>query len=186
MTQASDRVPEQLLTEEFALWKAADRQVRLFLRDDDAISDTPALRKLSELCEQNSAPLLLAAIPKFADNSLAELVKRSPLLTPAVHGFAHVNHSPLGQKTCELDRFRPLEVVIREMKTARKKLHDLFDGNVSALLVPPWNRIHDEILPHVIPLGFGGISAHGWKKPQTLIPAVNVHLDIMHWSGGTV
>ena len=186
MTQALKSTPEQLLADEFALWAAADQQVRLFLRDDDAISDTPALRKLSEMCEQNTAPLLLAVIPKFADNSLAELVKQSPLLTPAVHGFAHFNHSPLGHKTCELDRFRPLDVVIGEMKTAHQKMFTLFDGYISALLVPPWNRIHDEIVPHVVHSGFTGISAHGWRSPPTPIPTVNVHLDIMHWSGGTV
>lgn len=183
---SSEREAKQLLIEEFAMWIAENRQIRLFLRDDDAISDTPALRKLSDMCAHYSAPLLLAAIPKFADKSLAKLIGKVPLLTPAVHGYAHVSHSPMDHKPCEHDRFRPLETVVEEMVTARETLSALFDRNLSGLLVPPWNRIHDEVLPHITQSGFAGISAHGWMKDAMRAPMVNVHMDIMHWSGGVV
>lgn len=175
-----------LLADEFALWAAEDRQVRLFLRDDDAVSDTAALRKLSTMCQNNSAPLLLAAIPKYSDKSLARLVKKTSLFTPAVHGYAHVSHSPTSEKPCELDHFRPLEIVLEEMSKAREILSVLFDRDISSLLVPPWNRIHDEVLPHIAGSGFSGISAHGWMNGPPLVPTVNVHIDIMHWSGGVV
>ncbi len=185
MTQKSNQSAAfQKLNDEIDFWRAEDRKVRFFLRDDDAVSDTPPLRKLVELSKRSDTPILLAIIPKMADKSLAKLVQETPLVTPAAHGYAHISHTPQGYKPCELDRFRPLEVVIEEMKAARAKLAGLVGEGISALLVPPWNRIHEEIIPHVGDAGFAGISAKGWQRDPTPVPMVNVHMDIIHWSGG--
>lgn len=176
----------QELEDEVVRWSDAGRKITLFLRDDDAISDTPALRQLLALCQGFSVPLLLASVPKFADKTLARLVNPLPLVTGAVHGYAHQNHSPVGQKPCELDRFRPLEKVIAEMRDGRVRLLALFEGRVSGLLVPPWNRIHGEVLAHIAEAGFEGVSAHGWPEARPVVNMVNVHVDIIHWSGGGV
>ncbi|MEM7462927.1 MAG: polysaccharide deacetylase [Pseudomonadota bacterium] len=185
MIQASNQsAAYDKLTDEIDHWRAENQKIRFFLRDDYAVSDTPALRQLFELIKRNETPVLLATIPKMADTSLAALVGETPLVTPAAHGYAHVSHTPEGFKPCELDHFRPLEVVIEEMKDARDKLTTLFGDVVSALLVPPWNRIHEEVLPHVRNAGFAGVSAQGWQNDPTPVPMVNVHLDIIHWSGG--
>ena len=174
------------LESELDHWRAAGKAPRLFLRDDDAIEDTPALRKLFAACERAHAPLLLASIPAHAQPGLGEAVRGFALATGAVHGFAHANHAPAGQKPCELDHYRPLEVVLGELRRGREKLLDLFGGSLSGLLVPPWNRIHDEVARHVHEAGFTGISAHGWltQPPVHRLASVNVHIDIVHWSGG--
>lgn len=176
------------LRSEIERWTADGRTPRLFLRDDDAVSDTPALRRLFGQSEQGAAPLLLAAIPEPADDSLGRAVRAFGLATGAVHGFAHRNNAPKGEKTCELDRYRDISTVLSELREGRAKLLEIFGGRLSGLLVPPWNRIHDEVAARVHTAGFLGISAHGWLKapPPHGLMIVNAHIDIIHWSGGRV
>ncbi len=174
------------LESELGNWQAAGKKPRFFLRDDDAIEDTPALRALFDASERAGAPLLLASIPAHAKPSLGAAVRGFGLARGAVHGYAHANHSPAGQKPCELDHYRQLEVVLAELRQGREKLLALFGGELSGLLVPPWNRIHDAVARHVHEAGFTGISAHGWltQPPVHGLASVNAHIDIVHWSGG--
>ncbi|MCU0790189.1 MAG: polysaccharide deacetylase family protein [Nitratireductor sp.] len=174
------------LVEELELWRGAGKKPRLFLRDDDAVSDTPALRRLFAASERAGAPLLLACIPALADESLGAALRGFPLATAAVHGFAHTNHAPKGEKPCELGIHRPLGTVIAELRQGRKRLAELSGGAAPQILVPPWNRIHDDVAAHAHEAGFAAISAHGWlvAPPPHRLASVNAHLDIIHWSGG--
>jgi len=174
------------LFQELELWKSLNQKPRLFLRDDDAIDVTPALEKLIVPCEEFGIPLLLATIPKPATKALGQRLTKSPLVCGAVHGYLHKNHSPVGEKTCELSRHRPLQTVLGELREGRDKLLDLFDSKLSGILVPPWNRIHDEVIDELTGLGFTGLSTHAWQKQPMPLPMVNTHVDIMHWSGGKV
>jgi hypothetical protein len=182
MPQATD----EALDIELANWAANGRTPRLYLRDDDAVCDSDALQKLFRFCEENGAPLLLASVPEPTGQSLGLAVRAFPLCTGAVHGYRHASHSPKGEKPCELGRHRPVETVLDELKKGREKLADLFDGRLSGLLVPPWNRIHDEVAIRAAEVGFRGISAHGWLLQNTAhrLATVNAHIDIIHWSGG--
>ncbi len=179
-----------LLETEIGHWREAGQKIRLFLRDDDAIDDTPALDRLVSICEAANIPLLLAIIPDPAREALAKRIENVELVTPAVHGFAHVNHasknSPHGRKSCELGNHRPLETVMKELKQGQKKLHGWFGKRLSPILVPPWNRISDEVRSRVDHLDFKAVSAHGWDTQDKHLPSVNVHLDIFHWSGGRI
>lgn len=165
-------------------WRAAGRRPRLFWRDDDAVRDTPALGRLLDLARRHGAPVLVAAIPAGAEASLAAALARSPLATGAVHGWAHHSHSPVGQKPSELGTHRPVGTVLDELRAGRRKLLELFDGRLSALLVPPWNRIDAEVRARVGEAGFAGVSAHGWQDEPG--PCVNVHIDNIHWSNGRI
>lgn len=178
--------PDIALAQELEIWRAAGKTPRLFLRDDDAIADTPALRSLFDACEKAGAPLLLASIPAHADASLGAAVRGFALATGAVHGFAHTSHAPKGEKPCELGPHRPIETVIGELKVGRERLAELFGSKLSAILVPPWNRIHDEVAARVHEAGFKAISAHGWltEPPPHALASINAHIDIIHWSGG--
>lgn len=188
MNRVAESDGEAALRREVARWHDAGTKPQFFLRDDDAIADTPALRKLFALCERFDVPLLLAAIPRDAEAALGELVRTAPLVTGAVHGWAHVDHTPPGQKICELGTDRPIEIVLGELAEGRKKLLDLFDGDLSGLLVPPWNRIHDPVLEAIGQAGFAGVSRHGWPEhdPPAGLVELNTHVDIIHWSGGQV
>ena len=184
----TDENAEQAWTQveqEIERWRAAGQRPRMFLRDDDAVTVTPALERLVNLVHRHKAPLLLASIPSMTDDKLGVLVRDELLIVGAVHGWAHVSHAPVGEKPCELGSHRPLETVLEELRQGRERLIGLF-GWVSDLLVPPWNRIEDTVLEHIGQAGFGGVSAHGW--PERPLPArqVNAHVDIVHWLAGRV
>jgi hypothetical protein len=167
-------------------WRRAGIRPRLFLRDDDAIARTPQLDRLFGLCRAYSVPLLLAAIPAMADESLGNAVRAESLVTGAVHGYRHVSHAPPGSRPCELGVDRPVGDVIGELRTGRDKLASLFGARLSALVVPPWNRIHPQIAAEIGAAGFAGVSAHGWEPPGADVKTVNCHVDLIHWSGGRV
>lgn len=185
MTDADTQEAWKRVEQEIGRWHAAGQRPRLFLRDDDAVTITPELERLVGLVRHHGTPLLLASIPSMTDDALGMLVRDEVLIVGAVHGWAHVSHAPVGEKPCELGSHRPIETVLDELRQGREKLIGLF-GWVSDLLVPPWNRIEDEVLQHIGKAGFGGVSAHGW--PERPLPArhVNAHVDIVHWSGGRV
>ena len=167
-------------------WRAAGQRARLFLRDDDAVTDTPALQRLLGLIRRYEAPLLLAAIPAHAEDSLGAAAGSEKLVTCAVHGWAHRDHSPKGEKPAELGIHRPIDDVLEELRAGREKLAGLFGGRVSGLVVPPWNRIDDAVLARIGEIGFAGASVHGWLTERRPARMVNVHIDIIHWSGGRV
>lgn len=172
------------LDAELERWRAAGRRPRLFWRDDDAVRDTPALRRLLDLAQRRGAPVLVAAIPAGAEASLAAALADSPLATGAVHGWAHQSHSPPGEKPSELGTHRAIDIVLDELRAGRRRLLDLFEGRLSDLLVPPWNRIDAAVEVRVGEAGFSGVSAHGWRDGP--VASVNVHIDNIHWSNGRV
>lgn len=172
------------LSRELSHWRSQGISPRIFLRDDDAVDDTPALQHLLSLCEQYDTPLLLATVPEPATNALAEALEKRPLITPAVHGYQHVDHSAFGEKACELGTQRPVDQVLDELAAGREKLVRMFGARLSAILVPPWNRIHDAVRDRVPEIGFKAISAHGWLRVPSPVPMINAHVDIVHWSGG--
>ena len=55
------------LETELARWSAQGRTLPLWWRDDDAVAETPALRKLTELSERLGLPVHLAVIPAAAE-----------------------------------------------------------------------------------------------------------------------
>jgi len=171
---------------EMERWQQAGQQPRLFLRDDDAVAATPALDRLTRVIRRHEVPLLLASIPAHAEESLGAAVRGEELITGAVHGWAHRDHSPIGEKPSELGPHRPPETVLGELRRGRERLGELFGGQLSELLVPPWNRIDETVLALAGEAGFGGVSAHGWLDATPPVAMVNVHIDIIHWSGGRV
>ncbi len=174
------------LNAELQNWRQAGLRPRMFLRDDDAVDDTIALNRLLDLCGHHQVPLLLAIIPKPATPALARCVERHCHITPAVHGFGHIDHSPPGEKICELGLHRPVDIVLGELKQGRRLLMNMFRSEISSILVPPWNRIDPVIRARVGDVGFAAVSAHGWPVEPTMVPALNTHVDIIHWSGGQV
>src|SRR6185503_10933091 len=87
------RMSWDALDAELERWRAAGRVATFWWRDDDAVTDTPALRRLLELRASLDVPLALAVIPANADAALAALVP--PEVAVLQHGFAHRNHAPV-------------------------------------------------------------------------------------------
>jgi peptidoglycan/xylan/chitin deacetylase (PgdA/CDA1 family) len=168
------------LTDELDRWADAGRTARLWLRDDDAIDATPALDRLISATE--GAPLLLAVIPARVTPALGERLADVARIEPAVHGWAHANHSVLPLKR-ELGLDRGLDAVLDDLDRGMGRLREIFGDRLQPVLVPPWNRIDTALLPHLPGLGFRALSADGAPKegaPDTL-RQIPISVDIMDW-----
>ena len=76
------------LSRELDGWQALGLRASFWWRDDDACSDTPALRHLLGLAHDCALPLALAAIPARADATLAAAVDAASARTFAAWDFA--------------------------------------------------------------------------------------------------
>ncbi len=166
---------------------AAGRTIRVWLRDDDCIAVTPALERLAAICRDAGLPILLAVIPEPAEADLAPWMAAHPGVTPCQHGFAHRNHADPGARARELGGARPLAEVLGELARGRTRLQDLFGPRLSDILVPPWNRIDAELLPHLCGLGFSALSTFGpTPGSNDGIRRLDSDLYIIDWRHGRV
>ena len=181
--EASD-APWQRLDAELRAWRDARRTATLWLRDDDAGSDSPALRRLLRIAQTHRVPVCVAAIPDDADRSLVEAIQRAPQADVAQHGYAHRNHAPAGARSAELGAERDVQVRLDELRLGHDRLQELFAARLVPVLVPPWNRIGDDLLPHLAPAGFLALSRFGPRgavEPAPGLTEVNAHVDPIAW-----
>jgi hypothetical protein len=163
---------------------AAGQRVAFWLRDDDAVAVTPGLERLLALAGQWDVPVVLAVIPMPAEPALAVRLGELAHIKVALHGFAHRNHAPPGEKKQELGPHRPAATVLDELRRGRDRLDDLFSGQSVPMLVPPWNRIAADLVPHLPGLGLRFLSTFGEAaphQPAAGIIQVDCQLDIIDW-----
>jgi len=172
----------QPLTRELARWLHAGRTADFWLRDDDAIEPTAALDRLLAPTAAHEVPVALAVIPAPTGAPLAERLARENHVTVAVHGWSHENHAAQGEKKQELGRHRPREIVLAELSQGRARLQRLHAGRFAPVLVPPWNRIDADLLPHLAGIGFSALSVFGAPEPGPM-RMLNSTVDIMDWRG---
>lgn len=162
---------------------AADgRTARFWLRDDDAVSPSPALDRLLGLLDRQATPATLAVIPEQTGPALATLLEDHPAISVAVHGWSHRSYSAPPEKKQELGMHRPLAIVLQELSDGLVKLFGLHGARCIDMLVPPWNRIAPELVAELPSLGFRSLSVFGLEKPSP-IALLNTHVDIMDWHG---
>ncbi len=170
------------LLEEIARRADSGKPLRLWLRDDDAVEPTAALDRLLALTTAHDVPVLLAAIPAFTGQALADRLAGENHVSVAVHGWAHKSHSGPGEKNQELGDHRPAPDVLRELGEGVEKLSALHAGRFVPMLVPPWNRIAPSVVAGLPGLGFRALSVFGPEKPAPL-SMLNTHVDIIDWRG---
>ncbi|ORE92301.1 polysaccharide deacetylase family protein [Aurantimonas sp. 22II-16-19i] len=161
----------------------AGRKVTFWWRDDDARRVTPELERLLDLAGRHALPLAVAVIPEGAEPALAGRISTGRGVSVLLHGHAHANHAPTGEKRAEFGDHRPAEDMAGEITAGRAKLETLFGGQFRPVFVPPWNRI-GPIARALLPgLGFEVVSVYGSPKPAAPGgPAeINTHLDVMDW-----
>lgn len=166
-------------------WADAGLTAGFWLRDDDARSDTPALRELLRQTADAGIAPLIAAIPEGATPDLVERCAAGNARL-AVHGFAHCNHAPAGAKKAELGADRPVPHILDELDRARESLLGLAGQRLLPVLVPPWNRIAPEVTAGLARIGFSGLSGFGPKRRLAGVPGLvvaNTHLDLIDWHG---
>jgi hypothetical protein len=165
-------------------WHATGLRAPLWLRDDDAVEPTPALERLIVLTTRHSIPLALAVVPATAGKALAQKVRTATHLTPLVHGWAHRNHAPEGEKKQEFGPHRPVEAMHRELSLAVSRMREVFAEQMVPIFVPPWNRIAAELVPTLGELGYAALSTFGVALDDTRgIPEINTHIDIIDFRG---
>ncbi len=188
------------LEAELDMWRSAGRTADFWWRDDDAVAWTPALERL--LARAEEAPIGLAVIPGEAQAELAKSLAGHHRVTVLQHGWRHVNHAGPHGKKSELGSTRPLRQRLDELAAGREVLSRLFGDRALPILVPPWNRIGHDLVPHLPDLGFRGLSMgtpaalEGRQRmPMTgqqdrasapMVPGlrqVHVHVDLIDWHG---
>jgi hypothetical protein len=172
------------LEAELAAWRAAGRVATVWWRDDDAGDATPALARLLALAESHALPLVLATVPAWATAALAAAVAASRRATVVQHGYAHISHTPPGEKTCELGPERPAPIVVAELAEGWQRLEALFAGRFWPAMVPPWNRMAAYLPPYLAELRYRGVSQFGPRArrlPVRGLVQANTHVDIVFW-----
>jgi hypothetical protein len=169
------------LDAELDRWGAAGRMATFWWRDDDAVTDTAALRRLLELRATLGVPLALAVIPASADAALAALVPSEVAVLQ--HGFAHRNHAPVSQAKAELGADRDLPTIGRELADGWGRLATLFATPPLPVMVPPWNRIAPAVTAALPGWGYRGLSTYKPRQAAAGLAVANTHIDIVDWPG---
>jgi hypothetical protein len=170
------------LRQELSTWRAAGLVLPLWWRDDDAVTVSPALEHMARLSNDLRLPVHIAVIPKHADSALARYCAEVPDLVPMVHGWAHANHAPPGQKKAEFGHPRP--AAERETKAALVQLESLFGSRLLKVFVPPWNRIDASVVQSLAAQGYTGLSSYMSRPERFAAPdlvQINTHLDPINW-----
>jgi hypothetical protein len=159
----------------------AGREILLWWRDDDAEIMTPELDRLATRAERYRIPLALAVIPAGASKDLRTILARRPDWIALVHGFAHKNYAPVGEKRAEFGAHRSLDRMQGELSMALDRLRAVLPDHARAVFVPPWNRMAPELLTRLGPIGYEAVSSFGPRHRRPSLPMLNCHLDIMNW-----
>lgn len=175
------------LSVELDAWAESDRTAEFWWRDDDAIDATPALDRLLTLRRDVGVPLALAVIPANARPALAAALRDEQEIDILQHGYAHLNHRPVGEKKAELRADRDLWDIARELADGRGRMIELFgDDGWLDVMVPPWNRIDAGVINLLPGLGFHGLTMFEARVAEGAVPGlvvVNTHADIIDWPG---
>lgn len=173
------------LKAELAIWRATQRDLSVWWRDDDATHPSAALDQLLLLAGVLDLPVHLAVIPQPATPALAAVVRDSADATVLVHGWAHQNHAPVGSKKAEFGHMRPDAAA--QAQAALNRLHSLFQDQLFEMFVPPWNRIDPLITAHLPDLGYRALSTYTPRTQREAVPGlvqINTHMDPIHWRAG--
>jgi hypothetical protein len=171
------------LEAELQHWRAAGEKATLFWRDDDACRRTPQLIQLVETADRAGVPVHLAVIPAKLEKDAITLINASPNTRTLQHGFAHIDHAPKGEGSWELGLHRPLETVLGQLLQGKAILHDAFAKKFLPIIVPPWNRLDEQLIPHLIKNGFVGLSREGDRSGgrENGLNVFNTHCDPIKW-----
>ena len=200
MTSAAPESGWDALEAELDVWHSGGRSASFWWRDDDAVAWTPALHRLLELAE--GAPIGLAVIPGEAQAELVRSLAAYERVVVLQHGWRHTNHAGADAKKSELGSTRPLRQRLDELAAGRDRLSALFGDRALPILVPPWNRIGEDLIPELPALGLRGLSmgaipplgrraklpviGHLSRTETPAVPGlreVHVHVDLIDWHG---
>lgn len=166
----------QALKAELAHWRRQGQRPRLWWRDDDAQTVSPALRRLLVHATRADVPLCLAVIPQGLHPALCAVVAPYERIAVLQHGFDHLNKG--GASPSEFDPETSPQEVAAWLSEGWKMLSG-FERRLP-VYVPPWNRLTPNVEAALALCGRPTVSA--WS--QLSGPArVDAHVDLLRWRG---
>jgi len=151
---------------------------RFWWRDDDAAAPSPALERLLAF----EVPISLAVVP---DAAVPELFSNlGNHVSVLQHGTDHRNRAAPGEKKTEFPAAEADAQALERLAAARRRLSKLAGDRALPVLVPPWNRIREELAGKLSSAGFTGLSRDGKAKPVAGLKQINTHIDIVAWHEG--
>ncbi|MGH6962282.1 MAG: polysaccharide deacetylase family protein, partial [Dongiaceae bacterium] len=157
---------------------------------DDAVSATPALRRLFDTAVTAAGqplPLALAVIPVRADGALARALHAAHHTVALQHGYAHTNQAAATAKKAEFGVGRNASLAMQELRDGSQRMRGLLADGALPVLVPPWNRIDPALTGRLAELGIRGLSTYGPRAAKATVGGtivVNTHVDIINWRDG--
>jgi peptidoglycan/xylan/chitin deacetylase (PgdA/CDA1 family) len=155
----------------------------VFFRDDDAGWGDERLWALLDLFDRRSLPVDVAVIPAELHPTLAaELTVRARAggVHLHQHGWAHVNHEPVGRK-CEFGPSRSFEDQAADVARGQARLRDAFGDLLDPVFTPPWNRCTSDTATALGAHGIAVLSRDSTAAPLTSpVPEVPITVD---WFG---
>lgn len=166
---------------------AAESPVKFWLRDDDAVHPSQPLEQLLGLCEQFAVPLMLAVIPQNTEDKLSGHLAKCSAVAVALHGWSHANYAHAGEKSQELGDHRPVKDLLSELRCGINRLSEFHQSRFVPVLVPPWNRISENVVGRIHELGIKAVSVFGQETAEQAVTStvkfINTHVDIIDWKG---
>jgi hypothetical protein len=170
------------LVRELDAWTGEGLTAKFWWRDDDAVSDTPQLRRLLDIARGTGMLLALGVVPERADDSLVSLVAGAPCCVWQ-HGWGHHFHT-----AGEFGEGRPLDRMTHDAMCGQRALDRLFGpAGWQRVFVPPNHLISMPFKTALPRLGYLGLSAGGELTPHLAgVVEQNAEIDVMNWPEGTL
>ena len=170
----------QCLADEIQQWSSP---VQFWWRDDDAVANSGALQRLLMLASQYRIPVHLAVIPHSLQASLSVINKEQHSANCYVlqHGYDHQSYAFEGQRKIELGGSQDVPQLLQKLAQGLALLKFQFGEQFLNILVPPWNRIADDVASELPEIGYTQLSVLGAKKQDETAFNLNVHIDIIDW-----
>ncbi|MEM5529201.1 hypothetical protein WN093_10275 [Gammaproteobacteria bacterium AS21] len=170
----------QKFDSELTLWQ---QPIKFWWRDDDAIADSDALQTMLTMAHDYAIAVHLAVIPNKLQDSLNVIknAQHKALSFVLQHGVEHKSFALADQRKIELGGSQNSEQLVNKLALGRQRLQQVFDEQYLDILVPPWNRISDDIVTALPEIGYRQLSVLGGAKLVETDFHLNVHIDIINW-----
>lgn len=158
------------------------RPVDFFFRDDDVGWGSDRLWLLLDLFADHALPADLAVIPAELTDGLAGRLQARAASSPGPlqfhqHGYAHVNHEPVGRKH-EFGPSRPKLLQQHDIAAGRRRMTELLGRSVEPIFTPPWNRCTQETGQCLSELRFAVLSREARADPLAVPGLVELPINV--------
>ena len=128
-------------------------------------------------------PLALAVVPDWLDPVVAQIIREESDVWALQHGVSHADRTGGSRRKTELAGEALASGLRHALIRSREVLCLLLRPSLIDVMVPPWNRIDDDVLPMLSGCGFFGLSAFGSRRQSHSggLLVNNVHIDIIDW-----